>query len=72
MSYLSDSPQVTAYRQGEAFTSLNQHYPLYNNNSNASSFNRPREDIPDTYPAPPPLNRYGESQVEAVFIPVAA
>lgn len=72
MSYLSDSPQVTAYRQGEVYTSLNQHYPLYNNNSNTSSFNRPREEKPDTYPSPPPLNRYGESQIEAVFTPVAA
>ena len=44
MSYLSEGPEVANYRSGEIFTSLNQHYPLYNNNSNSSSFNRPIDD----------------------------
>lgn len=45
MSYLSQSPEVYQYGKGEVITSLNEHYPLYNNAMNSNgSFNRQSEE----------------------------
>lgn len=46
MSYMSESPQVYPYRQGEVLTSLDRHQALYNQNilNSKGSFNpRPQE-----------------------------
>lgn len=41
MSYMSESPQVYAYKQPEVLTSLDRHQPLYNQSvlNSKGSFN---------------------------------
>lgn len=69
MSYQTDSPQVYAYGNGNVQSSFNQQQPLYttNNGPQTASFNQSSAGMYQ----PPALNRYGESQIETVFAPIA-
>lgn len=70
MSYLSQSPEVYQYdSQIRPGSIIEPKVPYPTNNS--VTFNRNRVETNVTYPQPP-LNRFGESQVERIYKPIVA
>lgn len=74
MNTSSESPQVIRYTHPEVVTSFDQHNIVHQSKGTKiqGSFYHPTQQPKNVYVGQPTLNKFGQSQIEETFFPIAS